>query len=172
MHFGSAHKIKIFCYQDVAVAILISFLFQFKHVDERMPAIKPQNAAPIPSNETPEAQTSSVIMAGSRCVSSSKAVFKLELMVLSKAKPARAITSSLGKEKKIATTVAPNAPMMSQQRPAKIVDLYRFAGLLSASLPVHIEAGIAAKPMEEQPNGASISMVKPDQLTNLEIGGV
>ena len=100
-----------------------AFLRQFNMIEASIPAISPQNAAPIPNNVMPDADTRIVIRAGSRCISSSKATFRLLPIVLNKANPAIANTSSFGNAKNNATIVAPNIPMNSQQSPAKIVAL-------------------------------------------------
>lgn len=100
-----------------------SFFFQFSSIDANIPANNPQNAAPIPNKEIPDADTKMVMTAGSRCVSSSSATFRLLPMVLKIASPAMARVNSLGKAKNNATMVAPNEPMNSQHKPAIKVDL-------------------------------------------------
>lgn len=116
------------CYAVRVTSSIGSSLFQLSKTLEKMPAMSPQKAAPIPNNDKPEADTRMVIIAASRCCSVPKATLILDPMVLNSAKPAIDKINSLGKAKNMATTVAPNVAMMVQQIPAKIVALKRCIG--------------------------------------------
>lgn len=85
-----------------------------------MPAINPQNAAPIPNKDNPDAETKIVMIAASLCGSLSNATLMLDPMVLNSASPAMDKISSEGKAKNMATTVAPKIAIVSQHKPAKI----------------------------------------------------
>src|SRR3990167_3479386 len=138
----------MFYFPVVKFASITSFVFQFNKNDAQIPATNPQKADPIPNKVKPDAEINMVIIAGSRSLSFSKEVLRLEAIVLNNAMPATAMISSFGNEKNSETTVAPNIPIVSQQNPANKVDLYRKFGLGSASLPVQIAAVIAARHIE------------------------
>src|SRR5690606_7846870 len=74
------------------------------------PATRPQNAAPTPSSDRPEAVTRKVTSAASRSPGSCSAVARLLPRVPISAMPAIASTSACGNAANSPATVAPNTP--------------------------------------------------------------
>jgi hypothetical protein len=70
------------------ISAVSGVLFQLSNKVENIPAINPQNAAPIPNRDNPEADTRIVMIAASRCCSVLKATLILDPMVLNRARPA------------------------------------------------------------------------------------